>query len=547
MISIRLGEKGQPLEDVTNRLDNTSDVILDDIQELFTFKRAFADVQLRLGNLDRYFSTLFLSREPTTWWSLEVWVDSERKFDGRIESPITFDIKGEWVTFTAFSIDKLFWEKAQSTNILMTWVKPDPVWTLRRFLEYQLISNFAYDEESNVINVFQDFFAVLDMDPIYENRSMNFFPNYSSVFPYNRPAAYTYADLSPDNTIDQLLLDMAVWYNAIFFIDPLTGHVTMKQRQTVNRDMQHDIDNLLRSNGSIDVDDANQNGYDWVHLSADLRVPDSPTVELERSIIAGPFGARLPGPGFTETIWGWAYTYVMSVAGIDIESDYSSVVGLFTGSPSRLPYKAKITIPGGPVGTVRRRLFRCYGTDRSGALALALVMEISDNTTTVVYDNLGNGLAIISNLPTTRTRNAPTPTSNRNVGDLWISFDEPSGVWKKVIGYRGQNAVVLAGKILELNPKMQLNGGTKLTLYSFAEIFGDGLNEATFHEQWLPVFLKHRIAKLELANVNYSIGDSAVSSKGIVPNDSTPDNRLVINHIKANLTKEFSAVEMFTI
>lgn len=559
MLRVMLGQQGSQMVDVTSKLDADTDLICDCQTELDTFQRAFGDVELRLHNYDKFFTNLFLSQLPSIWWNVEVWNSTRRLFQGRIQPPITFDIRNEWVTTKTFSLTKLFWDIAKTQRIVfqtvnttgmdtvtaLSTINAVPPMMLQDFLNLQTINNVAIGADGLSFQPFAGLFSAVDIDPVYTQNEIpiKMFPTYTWTFTTfgNLPAILTnvqrsvapaFNDLAPDNTIESLLLDMAKYYNAEFYINPENGHLVMKQRQTVLNDVRHNVDQLLLDDTAIEVDDIDQNStYDYIHLSANFVKPNPMSAIIQ---------AADPGTGFSKYIPGWVYTYTIQGPQIELESDFSDLSQGFTYTDGK-EHEAVLTIPIGPIGSLSKRIYRFYGTDANKNGIFKLVAEIPASQTTYT-DSFGDNLDQNINLP-----GEGTPRPGQNVGDVWISYDLSLGQWNVIYGYRGQDNVSVTGRVFELDPQISFSNGSKATLYDFANIFGNEVDLNAVRDRWLPFFLPHRLVRCAFNDQKYAVGDSAVSYRGYFPNDYTVDPRMVIKRAQSHMMREYTDIEMFTI
>jgi len=525
MLKITIAQHGYEAEDITNRLDYESDVVMDCARERDAFKRAYGDVALRLSNLDGYFKRLFLALHPRTWWDVEVWDSGRRLFVGRIESPIGFNLKDEWVNITVFSLDKLFWEFAKSYKLCRNFFPGTITSTSQDLFNVQLVSS----------NYFLALFSSVTMDSIYTNRTIRIAPDAPPAI-----ALFSLINLHADTTVEEFLLDAAKYYNAEFFIDPVTKAMTMKQRSVVLSDIKHDIDAVIQDDQPIDAADTDGDTYDYIHLSLGLTKPAPMYAQFRTAPTATVWGIVVPiaTAGFKGQISGWAYTYVFIYNGVEIESNYSDRSGAFGGSPDGVTlYNAMLTVPTGPTGTTKRKIFRWYGAEN-----YVQVGEIADNITTQFLDNkVDDVIPTISGWPSFYQKKYFT-------GDVWFQYNETTGQWTSTAGYQDQSTFTIpSGKIFELSPRMRKADGTTISLYELCELFGSEPITGNVLDQWKPLFLTRRKVVCSLRGKNYAVGDSAVSYNGIFPNDFTLDPRLVIKNPKVHLTKEFTDVEMFTI
>lgn len=273
MLRVLIGKYGGELIDLSKRLDAETDIVLDCVRERDEFKRAYSDVELRLHNFDKYLTQLFFNEHPTTAWNVEVWEDVRRLFQGRLDEPITLQIASEWCVVHAFDFNKVFWERARNCRVY-TWMFNDEFTGLELVLK-QVLFRFNY---------FKDIVAGLVIDSMYINKTIR--TNHKDIVTngvHSLSSEFAMSDIDNETTVENFLLDVAQYYNAEFFINPENGCLTMKQRQTVLNDVNHDLDRLMRDNSEPEIDDSDLRTYDYVHLNLNIKKPDPLTVKIKKT------------------------------------------------------------------------------------------------------------------------------------------------------------------------------------------------------------------------------------------------------------------------
>ncbi len=495
-----------------------------------SFERVVEDVELQLSNIDGVIGDLFLSKPNSTIWECIVQGDEGRKlFRGRLEQPINFDVRSQIVTARILSINKAFWNMANLSYLLHRYNPVTDIYTTVRWI--------LENEVQASILVFMN--VGLEIHSSFENRPIRAWgdstdPNIGNVGKY--------ADLASDTTVKELLVAMATYYNAEFFIDPETNKFTMYPRGVILNDTNVNLDEIMLDD-QVEFDSSDEKKFDYVHLQVGIPKPFAPTN-------LGPVAISSGGDTISQLLAEYHVTNVVDVGGVEVESepsDASNNVQIMFFDPAQVyRYGWSLFIPAGVDGTVARKLYRYVG--KRGTFFVA---RIEGNDKSVVN---GAGLAgtiytdIVSigaiDLSSSNKMNYDKPSQ-----DVYLGYDETNGKWTTVIGLN--NPLTNGAFIFEITPKLRFNDGVggirQYAIYDAFHFFG---NEGYFDgisAQWLGMLITRRRIKCAVTGTNYRFGDSFYSKKEIFPNDYTPDRRMVAKYVKNQLMSDKSIFQLITV
>lgn len=511
------------------RLDNASDIILSQDREREEFKRTVEDVKLRTSDQQNELTKKFRAYPITSNWEVNVIDDGRQLFRGRIQRPITSDVKEDWLEIQAFSKNKDFWEKAKVTLIPRThpglyksYYPFDPVQdTLSKVLPY-IVGPLSND----------DLFSGIYIDTLYTSRLLR---TYGSADPTTIGNEGQYVNLDPATTIFELLTATAIYYNAEFFIDPETDLLTMLKRNTVQNDLEHNLDELILNDEEIRYDDSDEKKYDYVEMIAKIPKAGQLSNIIQRrrvNLIGTP---------------SYQMTYTLSSGSSFIESEPSDPAYTdqdidLNNSPSdpyysdtSFPLRRWFTLPLGPTGTIKRNVYALvWGVPGSHPKPM-LLFSIDDNTTTeYVYD----GYNPISEITLDVAILAPLI--------FYYRYDETTGAWVTPVVKKLEDDPP-PGKIFKIFPDLKFvdeTGSVKddnaLDIFSF---FGRELNFDTFAEQWLDVFITKGRAYCAVKDLAYRLGDSFITSR----HPKIPAGKYVVKKAMGRLMKERTQVELIKV
>jgi hypothetical protein len=342
-----------------------------------------------------------------------------------------------------------------------------------------------------------------------------------------------YIDLDPQTTMFELLTALSLYYNAELFIDPETNKLTMIRRNTVQNDLEHDLDKIIINTEPITYYDTDEKKYDYLKSAIQIPKPDTLSGIIVRrrvNLLGAPW---------------YVMTYVVSTGASDIESAasipaYAEDIDL-NNSPSDPYYNDKsflvrrwFHVPLGPNGTMRRNIYTFVPGDPSHTKP-TLLFSINDNTTTdITFDGYN-----------------PQGTSELNMAatpplELYYRYNEDTGKWEDSL-YRKVGDDVPPGKIFSINPELRFvndDGTTKDTnIFDIFAFFGKETNIDIFAEQWIDFFIYEGKAVCTVAGLPYRVGDSFVTTRQF----KIPAGKYVCKNAGNRLMKEQTAVELLRV
>ena len=427
--------------DITDYLEDESDMEIGQELEAKMFQRTVDDVQLHCSNLWEEFSQ-WLST-PGARNRVVIREDGRVLFRGEVESPVNFDAREEWVSLDCFSLTKRFWDICKQTRISKATPigKEDDLWTT---VEEVIKREVTFDR-------FDNLFVGYQINALYATRRIRFW-GYTADESIGNNGRYK--DLDPRLTLDELLKAMTIYYNADIFIDPETQVLVMQPRDEVLNDLNHQLDDIIEEEDEFTIQLYDEK-IDYLGLTLNFAKPTKPTVNY-----AEPAGNGLD-PGY----YIWAVTYVFQSVSFNPESalgDESDSHKLYkTGLPasSAQRWKVSLSIPLGPPGCIGRRIYR---TKNVGAGSFYRVGQIDDNSTIEFFDSIWDNDLQVAAPDTAIT------------GMIWLRFDEEKGSWDDTIigDETGLNAPF--GEIFDVTPHLRFLAKPFGYGYEISKIYNSG-------------------------------------------------------------------------
>jgi hypothetical protein len=502
--------------DVSNYLTNDRDIPLSQEAERDMFERTVDDVTLYISNLKNRFTDFFLGRSPSTWWEVVV-MDAPLVWIGRIEPTIKFMVKEKKIEFTAFSLDRVFWDLCKASTIKQSVsgfhdVKGnyDP-FTVRGALEV-FLEGYGRPCRDLGLNVY--------VDPLYTDR------------PVNQDIEYALDDTM---TIEELLMGYAHYYNAQFHIDAETRTLMMLQRSMPIHHDDTDLDAVLLDDVPIEYDDTDLRKFDYAEIN--INIPTPPAASFDVYTTGGV-------SGFTNIYVSYVTTFVISDGGFEYESAVSPqsnrklLLNLnHTGNDG-----AKITVAQGPAGTTKRKIYREFGGGYSTAGVFRYVGEIPNNIDTVFLDEMSN--EELSKQPPANIWNIPT-------GLMWSRYDEEKGVWiPPIVEYQGRQSktagsiyqIQIAWRFIRVSDNSSVSGNE---LPLALRYFGNEINFDAFSKQWRELFISRGRLKCSAKGTGYRYGQTFVCTQ--LPNVGRIDKRLFAVKLENIITRKRTSMELVTI
>jgi hypothetical protein len=502
--------------DVSNYLINDRDIQLSQEAERDMFERTVDDLTLYISNMNQRFTEFFLSRNPSTWWEVVV-TDAPLIWIGKIEPPVKFMVKEETIEFTAFSLDRVFWDlcKASTLKQYVTGFRDvkgiyDP-FTVRGALEVYLQGEGRPCRDLG-LNV--------SVDPLYADR------------PVNQDLEY---GLDESMTIEELLMGYAHYYNAQFHIDAETRTLMMLQRSMPIYHDDTDLDAVLLDDEPIEFDNSDLKKYDYAEINLSIPTPQAPSFD---TYTTGTLA------GFSNVYVSYITTFVVDdgafgyESGVSPQSNRKLLLNLnHTGNDG-----SKITVPQGPYGTTKRNIYREFGGGYTTAGVFKLVGSINNNTDTVYYDEMSN--EDLAKQPLANVWNIPT-------GLMWSRYDEDKGSWDApIVEYQGRQAkpdgsiyqIQISWRFIRLSDNTQVSGNE---LPLALRYFGNEINFDAFSQQWRELFISRGRLKCTIKGTAYRYGQTFVCTQ--LPGVGRIDKRLFAVKLGNTINRERTTMELVTI
>jgi hypothetical protein len=313
MFTILLSKVGSELENVSRKINAKEDIVIDCVRERDEFKRAYGEINLSLHNFDGYFTNLFFANHPSVKFSVEVWNEGRRLFQGRVQQPATCSLKDKWMKIHVYDINKEFWERAKSIRIgkitttqdtlpggARLILVPQYAETLSQPGKYATMDN-ALKDLITTPGMFSDMFMKqLDLGEILSSIVVVESRKYYQNNVWNSANEFSFSKISPESTLEDFLLDAAQFLNAEFFVNPATGLLTARKRKTVLNDTQHQLDNSLLKENAIISESTDLKTYDYVHLQMNL--PDPTQLSVWTGEVSGTVTLQADSIKHTRTV-----------------------------------------------------------------------------------------------------------------------------------------------------------------------------------------------------------------------------------------------------
>lgn len=504
--------------DVTRFLDETQKQIATQEIEFNAFQRTMPDVMASLSDLDGTLTTFFSGLRAQDLIQCELYDDAgRRRFWGYVDNrTVTFLLRDRYAKFTAYSGLKRFWEKAKATKL---WIPTSGTYgvplTFTEFFRTQIDATDFSDGNT--------LFLGFDLG-IFDTETLRGFDH----------ASYkgSLQNLSRETTWFDMLTAMSIFHNAEFYIDPESRVLKMVRRTSVMNDRELDIDGRLCDDEEIEVSALDAKRVDYVQSFALFTLPAPSEAYKPNAVIGG----IAPGMHY--------YIVFYDVNGI---SSMKSAVFAYTlpATPDwATGWQVWITIPAHPSGVGARHVYRSSHDDGDGWMRKILTIEANDAADKVILDM--SPWQVIAN-------NEVSPELDERVA-AWFSFDELTGTWSTIYDApKGMNTPT--GTIFNIIPTLHFMNPFNRSVQADddpANVFDffmrkfDPTTENT-RNKWISLFRTRRVVKCKVTGIDYEVGDSVVSNKGLFPNDLTADKRLVVRKAACNLMDNTSQLELVTV
>jgi hypothetical protein len=496
--------------DITNRLNENTDLTLTQELERGAFERVVSDVNITMSNNNGLADTIFGGTvNPTTKWEVIVKDDNYNTlFRGHIETPIKFDKNKEWCSFTAFSRTRAMWDRFDETKISspIPTSTNDVTATLAEFFNLQFL----------VIGLLRDIIQGIDLTE-YATRSIRMWAD--EIAPTGNNGRWR--EVNPDMTWKEVIEEMLLYYNAEIYVDNETLEFKMIKRGSQINATAQDIDDKVHDDAAMDLRQWDKNPYDYLHSYADV-IPAAPTYNDTISV---------PTAGLTQG----THNYIMTSIVDEFETFGSFEIGIrvFMNNPPYPFFDVVLNIPSSFEGTTSRKLYRQDPSLPSGT-GYRLVVEISGNTAMTYNDHTSAALLLAHSQLGFIYRSA----------SAWHKYNHSTGTWDApildVLG--GRNKPV--GTVLDVRPHIQFTEiGMPEELrpynpYEVLDFFNRDMTTSQFRVNFRDLFLAKMGVTVTAKGDTYKIGDTITTTKvGTV-------NTFLVKRAALNLTKEKTELDL---
>lgn len=534
--------------DLTNppKLDNNTDIVLSQGRERDDFKRTVEDVKLRISDQVNELTSKFRAYPITSVWDIRVTDSARTLFQGRIERPISYNVKEDFLDVQCWSKNKAFWEKAKITRI--------------KKLTNNELRNFATEDIQSLSQVIQrncndfiedDLFAGYNINALYANRKIKMFTRevtgniLGNVGIKILTGLKDYFSLDPTLTVFDLLTAFSKYYNAEFFIDAETNQLTMQKRSIVQNETDYNLDELILNTEEIIYNDTDEKKYDYIHSYISVEKPSSifslpednqfinttyPPEQLDVYIYTNVyFGILESSPS---DAGGFSYEYSPSVG----TTKWKFLCGLPKPSPDVTHQRLY----------VKNRLFQ-------DAWYLVYEFDMTKNYNEENIQTVYNGILFLDRISTVDDTRPATNNNWLNTnptqliikdpsGDIWWSYDESTGLWDYIVDYENQYKPI--GKILEILPDLKfVNSDGSMSNNSYSDsfyFFNKETDLNVFAQQWQDLFITRGKVSCTVKGLPYRVGDTFVTSR----HPKIPAGKYVVKDAKNHLMREKTKLEL---
>lgn len=567
-MTIRMSKYGSGVDvEIQTDIADSNIVKLRQELERQMFQRTFQDIKIRLNNLRKKYTSFFMALQPTDRIDITVFDEQRCTFFGQIDNAsIEFQIRHDWIEFSAFSTNKQFWDHAKRTKVITR--MQGPYFGTYDYYSLEFILQVQLQRPP-----FDSLFTGYNIDVFYKNRNIRGWDG-SDEYPNEDPSIGTigrFGDLDPSLTMNELLLAMAKYYNAEFFIDPGTGQFTMKKRGDILNSLDTNIDDILHEDVEPKLVPFDQ-AFDYIQAIFSVPKIDSPILDYVAQICSTPEGQ---GSGTNNcNVWNglhsgvyvtdltptpsYRLTALLQLGASTVETEFSDELLVELERPGDdeydRSYNVALQIPGyniKGITVLKRYLWRQFVTVVNGGLGYDYfpIAEFAGNAMTSFVDDIA--------YPTISRTVHPLPVKTPPVM-AYVRYNEKNGVWEDPIyDFEGNNApdgdvFVAIPELRWIDPNDPTNvidsrTGNIYTYYVF-RFFGseggvpDSIN--ILYQQYIDLFRRRQKLICQLKGTNFAVGDSLVSMKILpVKGLATSRTRFLLRSADININKRRSDIE----
>ena len=573
MIRITVGVRGQtPIDVVPFLFEDGINAIAQEF-ERSAFVRSVSDIRLKLSNTDGVMSGLFATGKSGVRYQVRVYVNdtasafvtspgARQIFVGEISNrTIVFDPAGRFVTFTVFSNDKLFWDRAKGTKILTADVLVRDDWSIA-----SVYKNIIFMLRNNLNRLDKDFNEIFQGD-LFQEFDIDAELGLSPVRFYLPDAAAgndgLYRNLDPNTTVNDLLLAVIKYFNCQIFINPVTENLVVQPRLLVINDVQTPLAGITCDYVAPQVHYSDQDKYDYINAMALLQDAARPIlVEVRREDSTMYAVGTLPSPnpyfwsgpiaGLSDDVNphpSLAFTYYLTeiVEGIESAPSEPLVVEVPHAYPAvagtlAYPYQPRLRIPPGTPGATKRILYR---TKYDDVFAYKLT-EWVDNIEQVYVDKTSWYQVDVATL-------TAMPIGAGRVFTGWFRYDEETGIWDEPIldNQNGENAP--AGRVFDITPRLTFltqNGqsaGRTDDPYQIFCLFGRNRSFSSIARRWQTLMMTLRKVTVKVIGMNFCVGDSVVLDTELIRGTVPVGQTTFVKNANIDIIKEESTLEILAL
>lgn len=519
-IDITVGGNGPDIELGPYLADDT-DVVIGMERERDRFEWVVEDVSFTISNIGGTAGALMEQLRKASKWTVSVKVDGVRRFWGYLDPKSALYRYGTgWITFTAFSMTKALMERAAVT------MTRHNIWPLGGSQGNTLLELFNYELGIVQREQFKDIFAGFDLGA-FASRPINFPASTSSD-----PLEGRFKNLSKDTTWAMFFREAAKYYNAEFFVDPVTGKLTMRPRNVPLTTSPTVIDDLIRDDSGIDLKYVEEGALDWVQTFMKVSI-GAPEYRWEITRNAEANVTALPG----------TYYVVYYVNGTPTYRSEKFVL-----TPDAIPQITKTDVNEkvkrliyihpkvGPAGVTERRVFK--DTDAwtgEGFRECTRPMANLDTEEQVDY-------LVLAQLV---TQADVMPEMDYNSSTVWCRYNEATGVWDPPV-YEG--GATPQGTILDIRPRLEFSSSSdanvtlEYTPKDTWTLFGREMNYEFFRDNYRELFVTKKSLTFRTKGVALQLGDLLTFSGS---NSLSMYGPLIAKRARVNITQEYTDITAF--
>lgn len=516
--------------DVSRLLDEETNVIISNERERFDLQRIVDDLRMNASNFNSELADFFSDVKGSDIISVSTNDDGRITFRGEVfMKSLSFDVRDEWCSMSAYHVYKTFWERARQTRIQLVF-SPQEKSLVFETLGNVLRKNLIDRSSSNP--AFSDLFQTVDVDSDLTLSELRYYADSSNPLIGNDGK---YAHLDTSLTVAELLEALMLYFNAEMYIDNDSGHMVFSKRYPIINDKQWELSDILRDDSKIEMQQFGAKSFKYIYAPTKVLNPAAP---IFLSFIDGQI-PNSPNP----TINSYTYEYRYTCWIDDVETLPSQPLYV------DIPYKkwVKMKLPAVLPMVQRRSLYRSI-VEMS---AISTVPPIFHPEMYFLRDVDGYVETTLTDAFLGDKNSQFFSTSFKGLFEAaWIGYDEAKGEWLDPIYdvLNGSNTPI--GDVYSIIPSLRfLDNSGQSKPFSFNEMFKffggkDLANDV--RTRWHDFVVSKPLLIVPAKGTGYMVGDSCKLSKKIFPNLKS-SSKMVIKKALINAYKEESDLEVLAI